>query len=249
MRRRRQRPSAPRSRRSTRRRQQLTGQVTQADYQLSQLTDQIAAGQAQIAKDQARSTRTSHSCAPRPSVTTSRAAPQPGHPDVHLERQHERHPIGVLVDRDRQRDRHDRPPAHGTGPTAGDADRARSSTRLRPPPRATRWSEPKTKPPRSPASTSPTLDSVNANIQKLVEQQQAAAAAAAKAARSPPSTRRWQPRKRAGAGAGGAGAQSTSSSGGSGGGVGGGGGSSSAGHRSRRPRRSLPERPARCRPR
>jgi cell wall-associated NlpC family hydrolase len=34
-------------------RQQLTGQVTQADYQLSQLKDQIAAGQAQIVKDQA----------------------------------------------------------------------------------------------------------------------------------------------------------------------------------------------------
>jgi cell wall-associated NlpC family hydrolase len=34
-------------------RQQLTGQVTQADYQLSQLKDQIAAGQAEIAKDQA----------------------------------------------------------------------------------------------------------------------------------------------------------------------------------------------------
>ncbi len=34
-------------------RQQLTGQVTQADYQLSQLKAQIAAGQAQMAKDQA----------------------------------------------------------------------------------------------------------------------------------------------------------------------------------------------------
>jgi cell wall-associated NlpC family hydrolase len=35
-------------------RAQLTGQVTQADYQLSQLADQIAAAQAQIAKDQAK---------------------------------------------------------------------------------------------------------------------------------------------------------------------------------------------------
>jgi peptidoglycan DL-endopeptidase CwlO len=35
-------------------REQITGQVTQADYQLSQLGAQIAAGQAQIAKDQAK---------------------------------------------------------------------------------------------------------------------------------------------------------------------------------------------------
>ena len=106
---------------------------------------------------------------------------QHGDPAVQLERQHERHPVGVLVDRHRQRDVDDRPPPHRPGPARRHPVLARAAAVPGP-------GDQTTSSPRRGQATAlahqdqSTLDSVDANIQTLVAQKQAAEAAAATAA-------------------------------------------------------------------
>ncbi len=80
---------------------------------------------------------------------------QPGHPDVLVEREHVRHPLGVLLDRHRQCDHHDRQPAHGPSQLQADPEPPSSSSRPRPPPPATTCRRRRPRPRRWPPRTSP----------------------------------------------------------------------------------------------
>ncbi|MGA8724773.1 MAG: NlpC/P60 family protein [Acidimicrobiales bacterium] len=208
-------------------REQLTGQVTQADYQLSQLSAQIAAGQAQIAKDQAKvntdqSQLRTEAVSDYVSSGTTNQVTQMFTSNVNtsgIRSEYSSIATGNVTDTiDHLHTAQAQLQATQTTLVQHQAQQT-----------ATRNSLVSAEDQASSLATQyqSTLDSVNSNIQKLVEQQQAAQAAAAKAAAiasfnaKVAASQRQQQAQAAAA----ASATSTSDSGGAGGGSGGGGGS------------------------